>query len=262
MSNIYDNNTSIIQAEINATDQLVNFNATVGLTMLASESNSTNARVAYYAIPSLKSDLANWKKNTSLIAFLWDPSNPNGTRVKSSAPPLGTGTQPRMPHVSRGGPSFIMADFGVQVQFGGIELVDIELGTWFDHFKSANSVANPISDDLAGAAYKKIFTKYFGTAEHPGDLAKYTYKALVVYKPIISLLFASEQNAINAKSAATSSCGMWQGLTNGTIPADKDYYITFNPNTTDAYVVGVIMQSYWDGQAASGFNFTSNTVGE
>ncbi|KAJ6491651.1 hypothetical protein C8R47DRAFT_1195385 [Mycena vitilis] len=121
--------------------------------------------VPYYTLPSLDSTVAGWKASSDASpAFTWSSGSDT-------------------------------------LSFGGIGLIDVQRGAWFDNFLSAKATQNPGSAPLAAQE------KHFGTSEQPGPLAKYNDRMLVAYKAKAVLNFPGQ-----APSMTASVGGMWGGV--------------------------------------------------
>ncbi|KAJ7188909.1 hypothetical protein C8R46DRAFT_1056140 [Mycena filopes] len=153
------------------------------------------------------------------------------------------------------------------VSFGGMELIDVERGAWFDDFLTASAVGNPPTTDPHAAEHKAAFDKYFGTAEKPGPAAVYNDKALVVYKPSATFKYATQSDYNAAKAAQASLSGGFglfsgsasgKGSSNDTSTDDETMTISFTPNSKNAYLVGFVMRSYWDNASGSIVNTSSS----
>ncbi|KAJ7655593.1 hypothetical protein DFH06DRAFT_1473852 [Mycena polygramma] len=170
--------------------------------------------VPYYALPSLDSTVAGWKASSDASpAFTWSSGSDT-------------------------------------LSFGGIGLIDVQRGAWFDNFLSAKATQNPGSAPLA-AQETALFAKYFGTAQQPGSLAKYNDKMLVAYKAKAVLSFSGQ-----APSMTASVGGMWGGVL-GT--ASSDGKVTLESNSTDPFLIGFVVHNYWDASSPSSNSTSSST---
>ncbi|KAJ7188907.1 hypothetical protein C8R46DRAFT_1184187, partial [Mycena filopes] len=139
---------------------------------------SNGTLLPFYSLPSLDATLSGWGTDANVSI--------SGTATNSE----------------------VGQTFTANISFGGIQLLDVQRGAWFDNFDSAHAAASPESNVSNAAAYQSTFTKYFGTAQNPGPVAKYTDKVIVVYKPKAVLTFTSLAEA-NMYALMPPSGGMW-----------------------------------------------------
>ncbi|KAJ7736853.1 hypothetical protein B0H16DRAFT_1762964 [Mycena metata] len=198
----------------------------------------------YYMLPALNTTLGAWQSNSS-------DGTPALTWNSTSDTPSGASRRFQVPGVNLG-------PVGVAISFGGIDLLDVERGAWFDNFTAAMVVENPPADDPNAAVNKAAFTKHFGTPESPGPTSTYTDKVLVAYKPKAVLRFASLAE-VEMYSVTAPSGGMW-GV--GAV-SDSEPEFIYEPKTEDAYIVGIVVHSYWEDNSTSTLtsdaNFTATT---
>ncbi|KAJ7503149.1 hypothetical protein B0H11DRAFT_2361257 [Mycena galericulata] len=233
-SNITGTEAGLVQGEVAIIKKL----SAATTSMPVSQSNNESF-APYYDMPSLESLLTGWKMNSTPTAFNWTSSK-TATNV----------TQSPLSNTS----IFSIEAAAVQMTFGGIQLVDIDRGAWFDGFRMASAVAIPQSNDSSAQ-------EYIGTSEAPGPAAIYNDRALVVYKPQLVMAFFAQADFDNAKAAFASNGGMWKKtILNWTKPDNTAFVLVVAPDNDDMYVVGVTARSYWD-SPPSGSNST-NSIGE
>ncbi|KAJ7203264.1 hypothetical protein GGX14DRAFT_570149 [Mycena pura] len=263
----------IIQSAIYAMEPIINAEDTLypGVNMPTSgPSNATEGGAvggqfsgtfdALYAMPSLNSTLAIWQQGPTdaAPALTWNSEHDSKVSITGgqSASVSGQVLWDSASASENSNMSFVLTQAQSSViSFGGIELVDVVRGAWFDGFRCASAVGTPASDDPAAKEHKAAFETYFGTAANPGPTAMYNDKALIVYKPVMNFTFASEQDyslAREAQAKAQASALFWsvsasaEGHDNSTTFDDARLTISFNPNTLNAYIVGFVMHNYWD----------------
>ncbi|KAJ7125321.1 hypothetical protein C8R44DRAFT_782858 [Mycena epipterygia] len=272
LNNIDGDDAGIIQSAIDAMTPIINAENTwyPGLNMpISGASNTTNGAtvggqytgtlVPYYAMPSLNSTLALWQSGTSNKAALtWNSSTSSRVSMASSQSASVTGhwLWDSASASENSNMSFILTQAqSADLSFGGIELIDVVRGAWFDGFRSASAVGTPASDDPLGKPHKAAFQTYFGTATSPGPAAIYNDKALVVFKPTATFTFGSQSDynaAMSAQAQASVSGGLWgasasaAGSKTGFEGNNSTLTLSFTPNTENAYIVGFVMHSYWD----------------
>ncbi|KAJ7503150.1 hypothetical protein B0H11DRAFT_1988039 [Mycena galericulata] len=269
LANINGDDNGIIQAAINAMLPIINAEETLypGLNMPVSGVGNgtvgdqyTGSMVPFYAMPSMNSTLAVWQQGTDdgSPALTWNSSHDSSVSVSASQSSSVSANWlwDSASASQNSNMSFVLTQAQSSViSVGGIELIDVVRGAWFDAFRSASATGNPATDDPLAKAHKAAFAEYFGTSANPGPAAIYNDKALVVYKPTATFAFGSQADYNAAKSAqakASVSGGLWgvsggaSSSQSGAVFDDNALTISFNPNTENAYIVGFIMHSYWD----------------
>ncbi|KAJ6469676.1 hypothetical protein DFH09DRAFT_1344759 [Mycena vulgaris] len=179
-NNMLGDNQGILQESIPAVNPIIAGLSKPGVTMPVPANNSpNNTLVPYYAMPSLNSVLTGWQTGPTdgPPAFTWNSVTSNGGRVQTRKPLT----------LARGNdPAELIQATAIDLSFGGIGLIDIEHGTWFDDFKSANALEHPPANDPVAGAHKSLFAKHFGTEKAPGPVSTYNKRAW---------LFASRQSS-------------------------------------------------------------------
>ncbi|KAJ7750077.1 hypothetical protein DFH07DRAFT_961495 [Mycena maculata] len=281
--NIEGDDAAIIQAAITAMTPIIDAEETLypGINMAVAGGEQgavgdqfNGAYEPYYALPSLNSTLVGWQTapNGTKPAISWDSSTDARISVTSSES-SSAGVKVLWDSASASqssNMSFVLTQAeSASISFGGIELIDVERGAWFDDFVTASAVGNPASDDPQASQHKKAFAQYFGTAQNPGPASTYNDRALVVYKPQATFTFSSEQAYQSAKSAAAAvsvNVGLWsanangQGSSGGQQSGNSTWQLAFTPNTNNGYIVGFVMKSYWD--EASNSTSTSDSTSD
>ncbi|KAJ6469672.1 hypothetical protein DFH09DRAFT_1478572 [Mycena vulgaris] len=268
-ANINGDDAGMIQAEIAAMNPLITPDGTLypGLNMAISDApNGTvtgqfkMAVVPYYSMPSLNSTLTVWQtapddapptltwNSTTSLRISLESSESSSVSVHYLWNKVGASQNSNMSFVATETASTL-------ISFGGMELITVERGAWFDDFNSATAVGNPSTTDPLATAHKAAFATYFGTPQSPGPASTYNDKALVVYKPKAVFKYAdtaSYQAAKSAQASASVSGGLWgasgsgQSSSSNTDFNDEALELSFTPNSKNAYIVGYVMRSYWD----------------
>ncbi|KAJ7286972.1 hypothetical protein C8J57DRAFT_1652470 [Mycena rebaudengoi] len=220
----------------------------------------TGTYVPFYSMPSLNSTLALWQSNTddTKTAIAWNSTHDTQVSVSGSQ---SSGASVHWLWNSASASqssnySFVMTQTqSTLISFGGIELINVERGAWFDNFRAASAVGNPEATDPLAKPHHDVFVDNFGTPENPGPASIYNDKALVVYKPRATFKYASQEDYNAAKEAqaqASVSGGLWGVSANAQDQSkaaefnDQDFEIVFSPDNKNAYIVGFVMHSYWD----------------
>lgn len=149
-----------------------------------------------------------------------------------------------------------ISGLSVVVKFGGIQLMNVYRGIWFDQFRSATALKTSDKTDEKYTAAKKVFDHYFGTSSVPGSAAVYNDKALVVYQPYVNITFATESdfNTAQSNSASASVSGFFgmvdagatQSHTEGQAKFEKDTLsMVYQDQSPTAYILGYVQSSFW-----------------
>ncbi|KAJ7286979.1 hypothetical protein C8J57DRAFT_1460436 [Mycena rebaudengoi] len=269
--NINGNDAGIIQQAIESMKPIINAENTLypGLNMQTSGLTNASGAVGmqftgtyapFYAMPSLNSTLTLWQTaaDDAQPAITWNSTHDSGVSTSDSE------SSSASVHwiFSKGSTSQSSNNSFVETKtqstllsFGGIELINIERGAWFDNFRGASAVGNPEPNDPLAKAHREVFVNNFGTPENPGPAAIYNDKALVVYRPRATFKYASKEDFEHAKQAQASasvSGGLFGVSASGATEHQGAEFnadnleIVFAPDNKNAYIVGFVMHSYWD----------------
>ncbi|KAJ7286975.1 hypothetical protein C8J57DRAFT_1707387 [Mycena rebaudengoi] len=267
--NINGNDAGIIQQAIESMRPIVNAESTLypGLNMQTSGASGpvvgpqfAGTYVPFYAMPSLNSTVTLWQTaaDDAQPAITWNSTHDSGVSTSDSeSSSVSVHWLWDKGSVSQSSNnSFVETKTqSTLLSFGGIELINIERGAWFDNFRGASAVGNPEPNDPLAKAHSEVFVNNFGTPENPGPAAIYNDKALVVYRPRATFKYASKEDyehAMQAQASASVSGGMWGVSASGAtehqgVQFDADNLeIVFTPDNKNAYIVGFVMHSYWD----------------
>lgn len=216
--------------------------------------------VPQYSIPVLAGTVASWQSNSGgNTAFAFDSSKQTGNdQESSSSNGAHAGIQwgrvdlsASASHSESESNNTVTAQT-FQLSFGGIALMDIERGIWFDGWRSANALSTA-SDDKTKEALP-AFKQFFGDKEKPGPAALYNDKALVVYQPTITIEFSSrndyskfQQNQEEASGCFLIFCGGQQhsDQKNTTTFDEQKSSVTFKDDSSNAYIIGFLQKSFW-----------------
>ncbi|KAJ7188919.1 hypothetical protein C8R46DRAFT_1244142 [Mycena filopes] len=156
--------------------------------------------IPLYGLPSLGTTLNKWQSQTTTASWT-TPITPTETNIT--------------------------------ISFGGIQLIDVQRGGWFNKFDGVKAVETSNATS---------WSKYFGTAQSPGPASTYVDKVLLVYKPSANI---SDSNSASLPSnAGQVNGGLWGPDISE--PSETQDGLVFSPKTEDAYIVGVVTRSYWD----------------
>lgn len=148
-----------------------------------------------------------------------------------------------------------------QISFVGLTLADIDLGLWWDGWRSASAIKETSSSDNVTDEAKEAFQHYFGSADDPGPASVINAKALIAYKPTIKVTFSKQEDANHFQSVAASAnvcflfiCGGGSGgSSKSSTSFEKDAStITIKDNNEFGYVVGFVQRSFFDGGSDKG----------
>ncbi|KAJ7496677.1 hypothetical protein FB451DRAFT_1386058 [Mycena latifolia] len=172
------------------------------------------------------------------MSFVWDDVSGSGSGSGSTTTSNATSTVE----------SFTMG-------FGGITLMSIDRGSWFDGFKAASAAQHP-PDNVTQPA-KPVFDRFFGTAANPGVAARYNRQALIGYQPswTITTQSSSDFNQLKSAAAGAEVCFLFlcanahgSSSSNKTKIDDSSMTITFQDTSNNAYILGYVIDDYWNGQ--------------
>ncbi|KAJ7157783.1 hypothetical protein C8R46DRAFT_1293024 [Mycena filopes] len=170
------------------------------------------------------------------LSFIWDDFSGSGSGEGSTTTKSGNATTQYF-----------------EMTFGGISLITIDRGIWFDGFEMANAVQNP-PDNITAAA-KPAFDQFFGNATNPGPAASYNRQVLMAYQPTWNITFTSKTDYEEMKSASGGGeacflfiCANAHGSTssNKTTVDDNSMTIAFQDLSKNGYILGYVVSSYWD----------------
>ncbi|KAJ7188906.1 hypothetical protein C8R46DRAFT_1244121 [Mycena filopes] len=182
----------------------------------------------YYDLPSLNLTLLPWQSGAAdgPPALSW-----NSTLDASAVS-------------RRNEPIVQLRPSSMSVSFGGIDLLDVARGAWFDNFTGAHAVENPPANDPDASLHPS-----------PKGAATYTDKVIVVYKPKVVLKFQS-QVVLDMFTPSAPSGGVW----GDGVASDIDFEYVYEPQTQDAFIVGTVLRSYWDSNSTTTTNASSSTT--
>ncbi|KAJ7198541.1 hypothetical protein GGX14DRAFT_665920 [Mycena pura] len=222
---------------------------------------SEGAFVAYYSIPTLNSTLTAWQAGSGLspVNFTNAQYSSNTTHTTSEA---GIGLGFIFEEIFGEGEgsneqthsSADVSSLKFELNFGGLALLDVSQGIWFDGYRVARAAENP---DAQHQQAKPVFSdpKYFGSQDKPGSLALYNTQALIGFKPSWTIQFTdSHQTDDTSKSEGEAGLsifglfdiGGWGGSTSNTTHYDNSTNtLTIQDNSNNAYVIGYVQTPYY-----------------
>ncbi|KAJ7935307.1 hypothetical protein B0H13DRAFT_1854531 [Mycena leptocephala] len=185
VDNILGDDNGIIQSAIDAMKPIINAEDTLypGLNMPTSgPSNSTpgdvvgqqfkGIMVPFYAMPSMNSTLAVWQKGDAPAALTWNSSHDSRISIAESRSSSLSGNflWDSASASENSNMSFVLSTAQSSViSVGGIELITVVRGAWFDIFRSASAVGNPAPTDPLAKTHQATFKEFFGCLQTYGD---------------------------------------------------------------------------------------------
>jgi hypothetical protein len=117
--------------------------------------------VPFYAMSALNSTLATWQQGLATTpALTWNSSSEVSVSTSDSQS-QGIGASwlfDSASESSSSNSSFMLAMAqSADLSFGGIELIPVERGAWFDNWRSASAVATPAPNDPLAGPHKQAF---------------------------------------------------------------------------------------------------------
>lgn len=138
------------------------------------------AMVPFYALPSLNGTLTDWQTadDDAPPTLTWNSTSDQ--RVTLSTQESAGASVNWLFGSASGSESYNNSFVGTTtastlLSFGGMELVDIERGAWFDDFRCATLIGNPASDDPYADQHKAAFTKYVSAFALPRNIGLIPY---------------------------------------------------------------------------------------
>lgn len=239
--------------------------STPGITMSVSPTGGNSSIVPYYSIPVMNGTVSAWIEGQGLTPFSYNSQSSSNESSKSSASDAKTqnivwnaGSNNSTSNGTSGSNSSSTSYAKATISFGSAANMEILRGSWFDDWKAASALADP-----ADAAAKKgvpAFQKYFGTAEKPGPAAFYNDKALVVFRPSVSIQFASSSAYSDFKKTQNSTDGCVPYLCTSKKSAssqsstsfhDANHTIVYEDKSDNAYILGYTVASFWNSEKQS-----------
>ncbi|KAJ6491649.1 hypothetical protein C8R47DRAFT_1319447 [Mycena vitilis] len=266
---IYAGAYARVEPLINSNELVVGINMPVKNVSQAANSDSSQPGnnldagdyVAYYQIPTLNSTLSKWQGGSGLAPFAYSATSTNYTssdKTSSSGGSFGVtyeevGVNGHFGTTDAKYSSETKAS-SYSVSFGGLALVGISQGAWFDGYTVARAAQNP---DSAHTAVLSVFSesKYFGSKDQPGALSVYNYEALVGFQPTwtITLQDSISNNSQHSYEGGGGisvlglfDIGGYVGSNSTKVSIDNSTNtFTVADNTSNAYILGFVQKQYW-----------------
>jgi hypothetical protein len=92
--------------------------------------------------------------------------------------------------------------------FGGIALVDIDFGSWFDGYRLASAAHNPPPNDTISAKTQSVFDGFFGNSSKPLGISRYNSQMVVGFRPTwnMTLTDSNEYSQLKQTQGGAKAC--------------------------------------------------------
>lgn len=218
-----------------------------------------------YTIPVLESTLKGWQARDDAAEpeFTWESKNEKTSSLKElseSSASVGVSFGRFGGHVgasnSEGSESTQTSAQEFSVKFGGITLMDVETGLWFDGYRMAAQAERPT--DAKSAPAREIFTKHFGTKEKPLPAAHYNKQAVVAYRPSWTMKFSSSDSYhkfmessfdVSAQYLFADVSASGKKMSDIVKGDTSSNTATYNPTSKNGVILGYVVESYQFGDS-------------
>lgn len=217
----------------------------------------------FYSMPNLEPTLTGWQGGSGLDAFTYNSQTSSNSSTGSSSSG-GGGVSFIWEDVSgsgsgSGGSSKLLTNYSAtsyDIQFGGLVLTDIDIGVWFDDYRTASAIHQPPANDtqLSNPALQPLFQEYFGSKSAPGKAATYNKQALIGYNPTVAITFQDASTASEFHNTAAQAqvcflfiCAGGSGATssNSTTTNSSSNVLTYSDTTKNGFILGFVQDGFW-----------------